>query len=256
MWLGKPGNLISIPDPNPGVTATTDRQATVHTTIGGRFRVDYPGAAPRTWNMIWGGGPRYLSDDQYDTLEQIYFGGGPLVLLPYSSRGAKWNYVTSATGSLTSILANSMGNLSTNSVYLGFVTPPSTAWSFALQALKTSVEGTSQTGLIGIRWLDITGASVGTAVESAVQTLGTVTWKDFTITGTAPSTAVYGIPYVKVTSSAATTISWRAARLEIASSSGAFRQPRGMPVVSFTELSHVYNFSSQLTANGTLVDVN
>lgn len=52
-WLGKAGNMVQLPSPDPGYQVGTTRAETLHTLIGGGTTVTRRLASKRTWPLTW-----------------------------------------------------------------------------------------------------------------------------------------------------------------------------------------------------------
>ena len=256
MYLGKPGGLIEIPDPRPGVEMTADRQGATNTTLGGRYRVDYPGAAPRTYSLSWGSDYPYLTPEQYDVLESLYLSPGPYVLLPYSAYG-RWNYAPRSYAPWTVPYAGDQTYefLPGSGLYgsVGSPVAPGLAWSF--QALVTLTTGTSPELSSYLDWYAADKSTLVTTTVGPTGTPATDTPWQLRVTGTAPSGAAYVVPRLSGTSMAAeTSYTFSKAQLEIGQPTTPLLG-RGCPLVSFSNLTMTYNYSYQISADATFVDV-
>lgn len=255
MYLGKPGALIEIPDPRPGVEATADRQGGTNTTLGGRYRVDYPGAAPRTFALSWSDGYPYLTPEQYDVLERLYFEPGPYVFLPYSSRG-RWNYAARThspwiIGSDTADFDYSF--FPGHGLYIDMGTPvaPGVMWSFQTSVSLTSGTAVSLSSFLD--WYDASSALISTTVGPVDTPQAWSDW-NLTITDMAPSGAAFVIPRIHGDAMANLSYSFSKVQLEIGQPTTPL-MGKGCPIVSFKELTMVYNFANQIAATASLVDV-
>jgi hypothetical protein len=289
MYLGPPGNLIQIPDPQPGVKMTADRGGSTHTTLQGGQRVDYPGKYPRTFSLSW----TDLSDDQYAILEKMYlrqFGPGPFVFIP---EPARWNYLTgeqasgAETGNVSGVAVDSGAVTSdtfvaksgfrafkwvttatvsqnfynvapNNAMPYGFATPPSTAWCFSTWIYTPTA---SQQFQPQINWFNATGGYVSTASGGAV-TPSINTWTQLTAAVTCPSNAVFGLTQIAHTTGAIATVYIDQQMLEFNKTTpGTHLAGRGQPLVSFTDLTEQYDWAfyggvtGKHSADGTFLEV-
>lgn len=267
LYLGRPGvTLTEIRAPRPGVDRSPDGGEGVHDLLGGGRAVDRAANITRTWQMSW-----VWDDDVWRTLSALYrrqFGPGPFALCD----PAQINYLTAnqagganasrdATGftaaggetvaasatlpyqgdrsllwSIPSSPTSGILTLGAPSPLTGFPTPAA-AWTFfalvRLGAGDSSVEFAP-----ALRWLDSTGAQVSETVGTAV-TAGTSAWSTLTVSGSAPSTAVYVVPRVKATLAtvgSATTCHLGQAQLQISPTATTWTPGEGPALVSVTSV--------------------
>jgi hypothetical protein len=257
MYLGKPGSLVEIPDPNPGVTASASKNGGSHVTLAGRNRTDYPGSTAREFKLSWGGGPNYLSAAQYDILEQCYENPGPWVLQPYSRYGV-WNYAQPSYPNWT-IVSGDVGAqayqfLPGVGLYRtkGVPVSPGQTWTF--QATMTKNSGTTPTFTPYLDWYTETGTSPISSTAGTTGSNNSAPWS-FSLTGTAPATAAFVVPRLQGTYTDVADSSFSGVQLELADTASAPLRGRGCPLVSFDDLTLEYNFSFQISASATFIDV-
>jgi hypothetical protein len=254
MYLGKPGNLVEIPDPKPGVTASASKNGGTHVTLGGRNRTDYPGSTAREYKLSWGGGPNYLSPEEYDILEQYYEGIGPWVLHPYSKYG-RWNYASPSYIPWAPAYTGSQAYrfLPQSGLYSGVGTPVMAGQNWSFQA---SVLLASGTGVTLSSFLDWYKADKTTLISSTTGPTGTpssTAW-NLSVNGTAPALSAYVVPRLTGTVNSGSVYSMSKVQLEIGQATTPLRG-RGCPIVSFNDLTLEYNFAFQLSADATFIDV-
>jgi hypothetical protein len=292
MYLGSPGFMIQIPDPQPGVKMTADRGGSTHTTLQGGQRVDYPGKHPRTFSLSW----TDLNDDQYALLEKTYlrqFGPGPFVFIP---EPARWNYmsseqssgaetgnvsgVTPSAGTVVSDTAQShsgarsykwtttatastifVNNAPNNAQPLGIASPASAQWCFSAWVRTDTA---SQQFIAQINWFDATGAYKGTS-SGAGATINPAanTWTQAYAQGTVPSGGVFGVCQIVHVTAAIVNVWIDEQMMEFNKAApGTHLAGRGQPLVSFTEFSEQYDWAiyggvtGKHSADGTFVEVN
>ncbi|GIJ50036.1 hypothetical protein Val02_69220 [Virgisporangium aliadipatigenens] len=105
LFLGTPGRLIALPEPDPGVSATVVRRFGVHDLLGGGRVVDRAAVGRREWRLSW----QRLSEDEFAVLEAFHtgaFGPGPWVLV---SDDIGWNWLTPNQASGTDVLGTADG---------------------------------------------------------------------------------------------------------------------------------------------------
>lgn len=287
MYLGPPGLMVQIPDPQPGVKMTASRNGNIHTTLQGGQRVDYPGKAPRTYEMSW----TDLNDDDYHILERLYlrqYGVGPFVFIP---EPARWNFLTgeqasgSETGN-TGAITTSAGvltsdttqvhsggrafkwattstanttftfNAPNNALPTGFVTPALKQWCFSAWVRSNTA---SQSVQPVINWYSSTGSFLS-ATAPAATSVGTA-WVQLVAQGAAPVGAVYGSVQLVHVTAAAVSLWVDDASLEYGVTvPGSHLAGRGQPLVSFTEFTEQYDWASwggtgKHSADGTFPEV-
>lgn len=263
MFLGKPGALVEIPDPKPGVGASAERNGGTHLTLGGSSRTDYPGSTTRTFKLSWGGGVPYLSPEQYDILEQYYendpsVGNGPWVLQPYSARG-RWNYASPTYPNWT-IISGGGGDqayqfLPAKGIYRTKGVPVVAGQTWTFQARVTKNSGTAPTFTSYLDWYTATGTTPISSTAGPSGSSDSAPWA-FSLTGAAPATAAFVVPRLQGTFTNVCDNAFTKVQLEQASSATTPLRGRGCPVVSMDSLTLDYNFAFQISADATFIDLN
>lgn len=231
-WLGRPGDLVAIRVPDQDYTRTPNDNSVVHALLGGQA-VDRSLYEQRTWQMAY----EILSYSTQLLIEQVRTrqrGIGPFVfidphtvnfLTPNQSSGTdawlttvgfnvtgtgeslssstavtavrgthslQWNLPITVTGSGGGVMM-----LTTSYGVSGWATPPSQGWTFIGQ-----VQGGGTDAIVTVTphltWLSSTGAILSTTAGTGVNT-ASGSWTAFTVTGTAPSNAVWCLPRLVVT---------------------------------------------------------
>lgn len=292
VWLGRPGALIALPDPAPGVTATLERPSGEHTTLAGGRVVEFAGFGRREFRLSW----ERLTDDEYAVLEAFHTGScgvGPWVLL---TDDARWNYLTSTQASTTSATADTTGwtvgagetltstTTTTGSVrrgprslrwalpaavtagWLGPTAPvgfsgwPVAAglpWTFTLWSRTGATAALSVNAYAVLRWLDANGTEPSVTSGSTV-TVNPTGWGSVTVTGTPPTGAVSVLPEVRVLAAsvtAPTNVYVDTPRLELSALSRGWSPGRGLPWVSLTALTDRYPWSDCHDCDVTFAEV-
>lgn len=257
MYLGKPGNLVTLPDPKPGVTMTAERPSSVSQTLAGRRRVAYSGLfAPRTFELSWGGGPNYLTPAQYDILESFYMGqrgNGPWAFMPYSMYGT-WNYLDPRPVLWVIGFAGATWHSYTpTSLWTtGYPTNPGMQWSFQAELASST---TSNAVTPSLHWYDAAGVLIGSPTAGTAATPTPSTHGLLKVQGTAPSGAAFVAPYLDVTATAANTYTVIAAQLEMGLTYTTPLTGRGYPIVTFDSLTLVTEHSYEISAEATLLEL-
>jgi hypothetical protein len=230
-WLGRPGDLVAIRMPDEGYTRVSDDHGVVHDLLAGAA-VDRSLYEQRTWSVVYDmiGYATQLLVEQIRTRQR---GLGPYVWIdPHtvnfmtqnqSSGTDAWlstaGFTATGTGealssstsvtpvrgqrslawSLSPVVTGSGGGvllMSTPYGPSGWATPPSQGWTMTGQ-LRGGGADPTVTVTPHLTWLDGSGTILGTAAGSTAIT-SSGAWTSFTVTGTAPSTAVYVIPRLVV----------------------------------------------------------
>ncbi|MEV4414019.1 hypothetical protein [Catellatospora sp. NPDC049609] len=285
LYLGRPGALVELPDPDPGVTATPVRAAADHQLLGGGRVVDLLGTPRRIITASW----TRLLDDEYALLEEFHSGArgsGPFALLPSAAR---WNYLTTGQAAATSATANTSGWTVTASESVasvsapvlrgprclawtvpaaptsgllapvapggapGWSTPPAVAWYFAA-AVRASTGAPEVTARL--RWLDAAGTQLSISIGPPL-TISASGWLTAAVAATAPAGAVYVVPRLYLTAAtipAPTTVYVDTPRLGIGTS-GSWTPGRGLPLVTLTDLTDTYPWADVHDAKAVFTEV-
>lgn len=289
-WLGKPGSLTALPSPGKGIQPTLLRPAKTTTTLGGGQIVQRASSGRRSWTLTW----RRLSHDVYSVLEEFYTdarGAGPFVFLD----PGRLNLLTLAQSSATSQTSDTTGfsAVGTGETLSSVTTPVARgprALAWGLPASVTTgiivvaspstaltqypvVVGQAYTAQAQVRgggtdaivdttlalvWLDSTGATLSTTTGS-VTTTSSGAFAGVTVSGTAPTNAVYVRleVHVAAASVSATSIVYvDKPILAMAASLSIWALGTGVPLVSIAALTDAYQtlpYHSPVTM--TLVEV-
>jgi hypothetical protein len=285
LYLGRPGALVALPDPDPGVSVAPVRAAADHQLLGGGRVVDLLGTPRRVITASW----TRLLDDEYALLEEFHSGArgtGPFTLLPSA---ASWNYLTSVQASATSVTADTSGWTVTAPETIasalspvvrgprclawsvpaapasgllaplppggaaGWATPPAVPWHFAAVVRASGALELSAR----LRWLDASGAQVDLTIggTTAVTSTG---WAYPSVSATAPAGAAFVVPRLFLHSSTVTapsTVYVDVPQLGIGFSPGNWTPGRGLPLVALTDLTDTYPWADVHDAKATFTEV-
>lgn len=224
IWFGRPGSLVSLPPPDPGVSSTRVRPRVVQE-AGSSRSVSSVGYGRRTWHYTFTGLPE---DDFWliDSHESGLRGVGPWALLDPAYSNKAWpnqsggsdaladttgfslpdgvtaetiasstvftaNYLRSVAWSVPASPASGLLHMTTpwprlSSGYWGYPITPSTQIVAGLRARAAQVDGAR----LVLRFHDSTGAVIATTTPSYTN-LSTSAFADYTVTATGGSTAAW-----------------------------------------------------------------
>lgn len=268
LYLGRPGTaLLSIASPEPGVDRSPTAHEGVHTLLGGGYAVDRAGGVCRNWTLSWP-----WDDEVWWILSALYrgqYGPGPFALIDQG----QINFLTANQASGTdadrssdgfSVLAVSGETLASSALFptraertlkwslpaavgvgiltlsagtglLGGPVPAGSAWTLSCR-IRTGASGdTAVDTRLALQWLDAAGAQVSETLGTQV-TIGTTTVQ-LTASGSAPASAVYAVPRVKVSAgsvSAVADLHLDELQLQPGSQVTAWRPGEGPALVSLT----------------------
>ncbi|WP_157640886.1 hypothetical protein [Longispora albida] len=281
------GELIAMPDPLPGVSATMERRHGEHQLLGGGRVVEFAGAGRRSYTFRW----ERLTDDEYAALEHFHagtHGPGPLALV---STDTGWNYLPANVASGTDARGDTTGwfPLGAGETVASDPAPDTIAgrrvlaWSLpanpagpdaaTLATAASAIPGGTRYTLtaharasrpvtlsLGGDWVGNMGAVLGSFAAPAVA-IGAAGWTQLTVTATAPAgTLIRAMPLLRATPStvtAPTTVYLDAlsATYDGRPAPALWRPGRGVPMVSLTELTDDYPWSDVHDCTATFVEV-
>jgi hypothetical protein len=268
VYFGRVGAVLTeIQSPRPGVDRTPTAHEGTHELLAGGYAVDRVPTACRTWEMDWawdddvwwtlwgfysgtsGFGPYCLYDEGAanllsanqssgtepfaDTTGFSIAGGASETIASSTtfayagSRSLKWSLPAAVTSGILTLAAPS-------SVY-GWPVAAG-PWTFSAYVRTGAGGDTSFSVALALRWLDSTGTQVSETVATA--TTVTTSWVQLTATGSAPSTAVYVVPRIKVTAATVAAVAdlhVDQAQLQLGGEASTWRPGEGVPIVSLTK---------------------
>lgn len=264
-YLGPAGSLVALPPPQRDIPRPLGRPTVEQVAIGGAVTVDRMGRGRRRHSLSWS----FLTPDEASILERLWQLPGTLILDDPSRR----NRLTAnqSTGSdvaqdTTGVLARGQGSVSSSTaqarsaprsfawatsgavgvtgrglVLASSITVPDFTWhpvrpggiyTVSLWARATA----AITMRAGLEWYDAatTPATVGAASTGTAAAVGTGAFSKYTVTGTAPAGAAYGLVTFlnTVTTGAGLTLYVDDLQVEEASADSAWTIGSGVPRVA------------------------
>ncbi len=279
LYLGRPGSQLGqLASPRPGVERSPTAHEGVHELLAGGFAVDRTPQASRqiqldwnwddtVWWSLWGyysgtsgygpyclydeGIVNVLSANQCSGTEPFADTSGFSIAAGASetiassttfayagSRSLKWSLPAAVTSGILTLTAP-------GGMY-GWPTPGS-AWTFS-SYVRTGASGdTSYSVALALRWLDAAGAQVSETTAS--NTTVSTSWQQLQVSGTAPATAVYVVPRIKVTGGVASVADLHVdqTQLQLGGKATTWRPGEGLPLVSLTKPKETLLLADRVT---------
>lgn len=229
MYLGPPGNILTVADPDINLPVTRERKAAEHELLSGQLGIDLAGLSRRRWNLQW----EVLTEDEFALINGLYlgtYGPPPFAFMDPNQRNLFKPNQSSGTDVLQNTLGFGFESLSTGGIasstnaayrgrralqwtspvgvsgetlvktgstltfsscdqYNGIPVLPSTPYTLSYRALHTS---SADSPLIGarLRWYTLSGAVSATTSESS-WTPGSSWSSVHSLTATSPSDAAW-----------------------------------------------------------------
>lgn len=278
-YLGKPGALIALPDPEAGLPMTPERIGGTHQLLSGKRVRDTLGRM-RTWQLSW----TAIDLTTFGTLNGFFlgaFGPGPYyffdpeqrnLLTPNQSSGTDVTGDTTDLGTfgsgatVTSATNASLTGLRSLKVqWTGTISAGAAGAATTLTAIRPSTAYTASIavgfGTVGfvscvLAWYDSTGTFISAAAGTSVDASGG--WGVVaTSTATSPSGAYYcSVRLANTAGNTGTTVAstdnWQ---LEQAASASAWVPGAGVPLVTVENLSRSTPLAGVCDAQMTLLQV-
>lgn len=130
LYFGRPGGMVTLPDPDPKVPMTPVRRSAEHITLGGARTVDIMGHPRWDYTFKW----TRLQPAELQIMEEFHSGSngpGPWWLLPVDMPG--WNFLHPVTAAATSLTGDTAGWSTDSSHTVTSVTAPVLRGPRALQ---------------------------------------------------------------------------------------------------------------------------
>lgn len=288
LYLGRAGNIQTLPAPARGVSVPPDYVAAAMGTLGGGRVVHRLGTGRRTWGMRWpamstanrtlvraladgqlGRGPfvmydpgqrNYLSPNQASGTDRLSTATG------FTPFGASHGTVASSTAQKTqgerSLLWTLTGSPAVPSLVtldwphgtLGYPVVPNLSYAFSAQLSGSSA---SLSLRLSLSWRDAAGAELSVTDGAASAPNGSITvFAARTVIGVAPANAVYVRPRLAApTTVNNATIAADQMQLELGAAVTTWEPGLGLPIVSFAECEPVYQWRAIHDMAATLVEV-